>query len=341
MADTPMIEAEGLTKRYGETLALAGIDLEVPAGSILGVLGPNGAGKTTAVRILTTLALPDARLGPGGRLRRGHRGGRPCAASIGVTAQDATLDEAAHRPPEPGHGRRAQRPAPVRGQGPGRRAARPVRPHRRRRPGDEGLLGRHAPAARPGRRPGDPPPGALPRRADHRARPDQPGRACGTSSGSWWPTGVTLLLTTQYLDEADDLADRIVVIDHGRVIAEGTSAELKAATGGARLEVTLTEPRPRGRGRPAALRRRAGAREPRRSAAAGAGPQRLRTGHHRGPGPRRRRHRSSTTSRSTSRRSTTSSSPSPASRPNRRRSRRRRSPHPSWKERPYDRHRRP
>ena len=59
-----MIHAEGLTKRYGETVALDGIDLEVPAGSILGVLGPNGAGKTTAVRILTTLAMPDERLAP-------------------------------------------------------------------------------------------------------------------------------------------------------------------------------------------------------------------------------------------------------------------------------------
>ncbi len=60
MPDDAMIRAEGLTKRYGETLALAGVDLDVPAGSILAVLGPNGAGKTTAVRILTTLAMPDA-----------------------------------------------------------------------------------------------------------------------------------------------------------------------------------------------------------------------------------------------------------------------------------------
>src|SRR5271163_4615459 len=88
-----MIEAEGLTKRYGDTVALAGVDLQVPAGFILGVLGPNGAGKTTAVRILTTLALPDS-----GRARvAGHDVVNEAAAvrrKIGVTAQDATLDDA-------------------------------------------------------------------------------------------------------------------------------------------------------------------------------------------------------------------------------------------------------
>jgi len=87
-----MIEAEALSKRYGQTQALAGIDLQVPAGSILGVLGPNGAGKTTAVRILTTLALPDA-----GRGRVAGYDVVTQAASvrrnIGVTAQDATLDD--------------------------------------------------------------------------------------------------------------------------------------------------------------------------------------------------------------------------------------------------------
>ncbi len=88
----PMIEAHGLTKRYGPTIALAGLDLHVPAGAILGLLGPNGAGKTTAVRILTTLATPD-----GGTARvAGHDVVREAAAvraQIGVTAQDATLDE--------------------------------------------------------------------------------------------------------------------------------------------------------------------------------------------------------------------------------------------------------
>jgi len=87
-----MIQAEGLKKRYGETVALAGIDLDVPAGAILGMLGPNGAGKTTAVRILTTLALPD-----GGHARVAGfdvvTEGPQVRRNIGVTAQDATLDE--------------------------------------------------------------------------------------------------------------------------------------------------------------------------------------------------------------------------------------------------------
>src|SRR5882724_756722 len=87
-----MIEAHGLTKRYGSTVALDGLDLEVPTGAILGVLGPNGAGKSTAVRILTTLTHPD-----GGSARvAGHDVVTETAAvqrSIGVTAQDATLDE--------------------------------------------------------------------------------------------------------------------------------------------------------------------------------------------------------------------------------------------------------
>src|SRR6202012_4815962 len=87
-----MIEAHGLTKRFGSTVALDGLDLAVPAGAVLGVLGPNGAGKTTAVRILTTLAPPD-----GGTARvAGHdvvREAQAVRRCIGVTAQDATLDE--------------------------------------------------------------------------------------------------------------------------------------------------------------------------------------------------------------------------------------------------------
>src|SRR6202012_2225695 len=87
-----MIEAHGLTKRFGSTVALDGLDLEVPAGTILGVLGPNGAGKTTAVRILTTLAPPDAGEARGAGHDVGPEGGT-VRSLIGVTAQDATLDE--------------------------------------------------------------------------------------------------------------------------------------------------------------------------------------------------------------------------------------------------------
>src|SRR6204780_4120938 len=92
MTDALMIEAQGLTKRFGSTQALGGLDLQVPAGSILGVLGPNGAGKTTAIRILTTLSIPDS----GSARVAGHDVVSEAAAvrrSIGVTAQNATLDE--------------------------------------------------------------------------------------------------------------------------------------------------------------------------------------------------------------------------------------------------------
>src|SRR6202789_2000406 len=92
MTSSLMIEAHGLAKRFGATVALDGINLEVPAGAILGVLGPNGAGKTTAVRILTTLSMPDS----GWARVAGHDVVSEASAvrrNIGVTAQDATLDE--------------------------------------------------------------------------------------------------------------------------------------------------------------------------------------------------------------------------------------------------------
>ena len=231
-----MIEAEGLTKRYGPTVALAGIDLQVPAGSILGVLGPNGAGKTTAVRILTTLSRPDS----GWARVAGHDVVREAAAvqrNIGVTAQDATVDEVLT-------GR--QNLVMI-----GRLSGLRRREARARatelldqfdladagRPDPQGVLGRDAPAPRPRRRPG------------------RPGRRCSSSTsrrpGStprarlrMWNVirelvadGVTLLLTTQYLDEADELADRIVVIDHGHVdrrAARRPSSRRRSAEPGSR-----------------------------------------------------------------------------------------------------------
>src|SRR6202167_4020254 len=237
-----MIQAEGLQKRYGDTQALAGVVCDVPAGTILGLLGPNGAGKTTAVRILTTLAVPDA--------------GRATVAGIdvvkhpndvrrhiGVAAQDATLDglltgrqnlTLVGELCDMGRGAAKARAVELLEQFELTHAA------------DRVLKGYS---------------GGMRRRLDLAAslmtRPpvlflDEPTTGLDpTSRLRMWDVirelvadGVTLLLTTQYLDEADTLADRIVVIDHGRVIAEGTSRELKEATGGARLEATLTEPHP-------------------------------------------------------------------------------------------------
>ena len=241
-AGSPMIEADALAKSYGATKALRGVSFSVPAGSILGVLGPNGAGKTTAVRILTTLAVPD-----GGSARVGGHDVVTEAAlvrrSIGVTAQDATLDEALT----------GRQNLVMVAELSGLR-----RPDAKRRAGE--LLERFelveaADRVMKGYS------GGMRRRLDLAAslvtRPpvlflDEPTTGLDpTSRMRMWQVirelvadGTTLLLTTQYLEEADELADRIVVIDHGRVIAEGTAAELKGQTGGAQLSVTLSEPHP-------------------------------------------------------------------------------------------------
>src|SRR6202451_2131175 len=237
-----MIEAEGLTKRYGPTVALAGIDLQVPPGAILGVLGPNGAGKTTAIRILTTLSLPD---GGSGRVA-GHDVVREAAAvqrNIGVTAQDATLDELLT----------GRQNLVMIGRLSGlRRAEGRVRAAELLAQFD---LAEAANRVLKGYS------GGMRRRLDLAAglvtRPpvlflDEPTTGLDpTSRVRMWAVirelvadGATLLLTTQYLEEADELADRVLVIDHGRVIAEGTSGELKTAVGGARLTVTLSAPHP-------------------------------------------------------------------------------------------------
>jgi daunorubicin resistance ABC transporter ATP-binding subunit len=239
MATGLMIEARGLEKRFGSTVALDGLDLEVPAGAILGVLGPNGAGKTTAVRILTTLTRPD-----GGSARvAGHDVVREPGAvqrRIGVTGQDATLDEVLT-------GRQnlvmIGRLSGLRRGEARTRAAELLEQFDLVEAADR-VLKEYS--------------GGMRRRLDLAAslvaRPpvlflDEPTTGLDpTSRVRMWRVirelvadGATLLLTTQYLDEADELADRIVVIDRGRAIAEGTAAKLKAQIGGARLEVTLSE----------------------------------------------------------------------------------------------------
>jgi ABC-2 type transport system ATP-binding protein len=241
MADT-VIEAEGLVKSYGETRALAGVSFAVPAGSVLGLLGPNGAGKTTAVRILTTLALPDA-----GQARVAGIDvlARPAAVrrQIGVAAQDATMDGLLT----------GRQNLVLVGELSGMRTARA-----RTRAAELLELFDLADAAD---RVVKGYSGGMRRRLDLAAslvmRPpvlflDEPTTGLDPVSrqGVWEVireligSGVTLLLTTQYLDEADALADQIVVVNHGRVIADGTPRELKERSRSAHVEVTLAQPGP-------------------------------------------------------------------------------------------------
>jgi daunorubicin resistance ABC transporter ATP-binding subunit len=234
------IKAEGLTKRFGDVQALAGVDLAVPAGTVLGLLGPNGAGKTTAVRILTTILRPD-----GGRAEvlgidvAAHP--QAVRERIGLAGQYAAVDEnLTGRENLQLVGRLAHLP----------------RPGLRRR-ADE-LLERFGLTGAAGR-PASTYSGGMRRRLDLAAalvhRPpvlflDEPTTGLDPASRSdLWSVidelvadGATLLLTTQYLEEADRLADRIAVIDQGRVIAQGTPAELKAGLGSTVVDLTFDEP---------------------------------------------------------------------------------------------------
>ncbi|MBO0815827.1 MAG: ATP-binding cassette domain-containing protein [Actinobacteria bacterium] len=234
------VEATGLVKRFGSTRALAGVDLAVAAGTVYGLLGPNGAGKTTTVRILATLIRPDS-----GRARvLGHDvAAEPGAVRrrIALAGQAATVDEDLTG--------RENLVFLARLAGLSRTAA------KARASGLLAAFGLEKPASRPVRTYS----GGMRRRLDLAASLiagaelyflDEPTTGLDPASRaqvheiirSAVSGGATVLLTTQYLEEADQLADRIAVVDHGAVIAEGTAGELKTAAGGGTLRVRLADP---------------------------------------------------------------------------------------------------
>jgi ABC-2 type transport system ATP-binding protein len=237
MGQTPAIEAEGLVKNFGTTKALAGLDLAVPPGTVYGLLGPNGAGKTTAVRVFATLLRPD-----GGRARvLGHDVADEAAEvrrQIGLTGQYAALDEyLTGRANLVMIGQLSR-----------------LTPAAARRRADE-MLERFSLTEAAGRAVKTYS-GGMRRRLDLAASLigypqvlflDEPTTGLDPNARAMtWEivrelanSGTTLLLTTQYLDEADQLARRIAVIDGGAVIAEGTPDQLKSSVGGEHLDVAL------------------------------------------------------------------------------------------------------
>jgi len=234
---TLAVEVAGLVKQYGRVRVLDGIDLEIPSGTVMGLLGPNGAGKTTTVRIVTTLLAPTA-----GTVRVAgvdvRRDPARARTRIGLSGQYAAID------------------ANLSGFENLRMVARLYgMPHRAAAARADELLATLGLEHAAGRRAGTYS-GGMARRLDLAgalvARPevvvlDEPTTGLDPRGrlemwrviGELVDDGTTVLLTTQYLEEADLLADRITVIDRGRVIARGSAEELKTSIGGDRLTVTL------------------------------------------------------------------------------------------------------
>jgi ABC-2 type transport system ATP-binding protein len=234
------VEARGLVKRYGETTALAGIDLEVPTGTVTAVLGPNGAGKTTAVRILATLTDPDE----GQATVAGfdvRTQGVEVRRRIGLAAQDATVDPLLtgrenlvmlgelHQYRRPQAAARATEllDAFDLAEAADRRTAGYSGGMRRRLDLAATLVGRPEVLFL------DEPTTGL----DPRGRSE-----LWTVIDTLVGTGTTVVLTTQYLEEAERLADDIIVVDHGRIIAQGDARKLKREVGGDQVQVVVVEP---------------------------------------------------------------------------------------------------
>jgi oleandomycin transport system ATP-binding protein len=238
------VQAEGLVKHFGETRALDGVSLAARTGTVLGVLGPNGAGKTTAVRVLATLTRPDAgtaQVGGHDVLREAHQ----VRQLIGLTGQYAGVDEMLTG---------SENLLMI-----GRLLGLPRRDAKARAAELLARFGLTDAAERAAKTYS----GGMRRRLDLAAslvgRPqilylDEPttGLDPRSRNGLWdivrglVTDGVTVLLTTQYLEEADQLASDIVVIDHGKVIAEGTPDELKKQAGGQVLEIRPADLRDEG-----------------------------------------------------------------------------------------------
>ncbi|MFV0525859.1 MAG: ATP-binding cassette domain-containing protein [Acidimicrobiales bacterium] len=239
MSASAAVSARGLTKRYGDVLALDGLDLDVAEGSVMGLLGPNGAGKTTAVSILATLLVPDS----GGATVAGVdviADPARVRSLIGLSGQYAAVDEVLTGRENLSMIGRLYRLGRVEAR---ERAVQLLAQFDLTDAGDRPVKGYS---------------GGMRRRLDLAcalvARPpvlflDEPTTGLDPRSRlDLWAViralvadGTTLLLTTQYLEEADQLADEILVIDRGQAIARGTADELKTKVGGERIEVTVTD----------------------------------------------------------------------------------------------------